>query len=285
MACWLRYLRERSPAPVLAVVAAGIALSGLWIGGGGFEATAFTLALGGLWLFMVAARLADELKDYDKDTIAHPERPLPRGLVTPAAARRALVVLFAGMAGYAAMLVVAAGCMAAALYAASTVWLWLMSHEFFARRTLGPRPLVSAILHQLVLLPLYGFAVAVPEPRLAFAQPGLAYAVANLGASMSYEVGRKLDPKAHPVLDYYVAHHGARRCAAIIASCTLVAAAGAWWLGASHLLWPVEAFVLAALGVLVIRPETYRAVEGVAAVSVLAHIWSIPLRRVLGWLV
>jgi len=109
--------------------------------------------------------------------------------------------------------------------------------------------------------------------------------VANLGASMTYEVGRKLDPKAPLVLDYYTAHHGVRCCAAIMASCTLAAGAAAWWLGPCYVLWPVEALVLAALAMLVVRPDTYRVVERVAAVSVLAHIWSIPLRRVLEGLV
>ncbi|MGH7325834.1 MAG: UbiA family prenyltransferase [Candidatus Rokuibacteriota bacterium] len=284
MARWLRYLIERSPPAVVGVVAAGIALSGLWIGGGAFDSTGFGLALAGLVLFMVLARLADELKDYEKDEVAHPERPLPRGLVTPNAVRHVMRGLFAAMGAYAVVLMLATGWLAAALYAASAFWLWLMSEEFFADKTLAPRPLVSALLHQLVLFPLYGFAVAVREPQLALASPGLAYALANLGASMSYEVGRKLDPAAHPVLGYYGTRYGGRRCALIIAGFTIVAAAGAWWLGAGTVLWPVEALVVAAVLGLFVRPDMHRPVERVAALSVLVHVWSVPIRRAVEWL-
>ena len=33
-------------------------------------------------IFITELRFMDELKDYEKDKIAHPDRPLPRGLVT-----------------------------------------------------------------------------------------------------------------------------------------------------------------------------------------------------------
>ena len=284
MAGWLKYLIERSPPGMLSSVASGIALSGLWIGGGAFQAPGFALACAGLLLFMVLARLADELKDYEKDKVAHPERPLPRGLLTLAEVRRAVLMLFAAMSGYAVLLTLVAGWLAAALYATSGVWLWLMSQEFFARDTLAERPLASAFLHQLVLFPLYGFAVAVPAPDLALGPPGFAYALANLGASMSYEVGRKLDPTAHPVLDYYGARYGARRCAVIIAGFTFLAAAGAWWLNLWPMLWPVEALVLATLPLLFVRPARHRGVEQVAGLSVLVHIWSVPIHRAVEWL-
>lgn len=279
MASWLRYLIERSPPAALSVVAGGIAFSGLWIGGGPLDPVGFGLIFAGLVLFMVLARLVDELKDYERDMVGHPERPLPRGLVTPAAVRRAIRALFVAMGAYATLLGLAAEWRAGALYAASGIWLGLMANEFFAHAALSRRPLLSAVLHQLVLIPLYGFAVAVREPALALGPPGLAYALANLGASMSYELGRKLDVKAHPALGYYVTWYGPSRCAALMASFVLVAAVGAWWLDVWTVLWPVEGIVLAALAVFVVRPDLHRAVRGVAGVSVLVHVWSIPILR------
>lgn len=279
MAGWLRYLIERSPPAALSVVAGGIACSGLWIGGGRLDAAGFGLIFAGLMLFMVLARLADELKDYERDKVGHPERPLPRGLVTPAAVRRVMRALFVAMGAYATLLGLAAGWRAGVLYAVSAMWLALMAKEFFAPAALARRPLLSAILHQLVLIPLYGFAVAVREPGLALGPLGLAYALANLGAAMSYEIGRKLDVKAHPALGYYVARYGPRRCAALMVSFVLVAATGAWWLDAWTVLWPVEAIVLAALAVFVVRPDLHRAARDAAAVSVLVHVWSIPILR------
>jgi 4-hydroxybenzoate polyprenyltransferase len=279
MAGWLTYLMQRSPPAALTVVAGGIALSGVWIGDGVFDATRFALVFAGLFVFMVLARLADELKDYQKDQFAHPDRPLPRGVVTLASARRVRGMLFVATAAYAAVLAVAAGWRAGALYGAAAAWLWLMSHEFFAAERLATRPLVSAILHQLVLLPLYTFAIAAQEPEAVVTPAGIAYVVANLGASLSYEIGRKLDPAAHPVLGYYAARYGIRRCAAMIALSLIVAGVSSWWLAAAAL-WPVEAAVLAAVMVVILRPDMHRAVERAAAVSVLIHVWAIPINRI-----
>lgn len=279
MAGWLTYLIQRSPPATLAVVAGGITLSGVWIGHGSLDATRFALAFAGLFLFMVLARLNDELKDYEKDQVAHPDRPLPRGVVTLSSARRATAVLFAATAAYAAVLGAAAGWRAGTLYGAAAVWLWLMSHEFFAAETLATRPLASAILHQLVLLPLYTFAIAAQQPEAVVTPAALAYAVANLGASLSYEVGRKLDPAAHPVLGYYGARYGIGRCAAMIAIFLMVAGVSAWWLGPAAL-WPVEAAVLAVVMVVVVRPDMHRAVELAAACSVLIHVWAVPINRI-----
>ena len=42
-------------------------------------------------LFFAELRLMDELKDYEKDLIAHPERPLPRGLLSREEVRAAVL--------------------------------------------------------------------------------------------------------------------------------------------------------------------------------------------------
>lgn len=284
MARWLTFLIERSAPAAMVLVASGISLSGAWIGGGRVQAGRLALVFVGLVLFMVLARLADEVKDYERDRIAHPTRPLPRGLVRPAEARRVMRGLFVVVGGYAAGLGLLAGWPAAALYALAALWLGLMSREFFAGPALASRPLLSAVLHQFVLVPLYGFAVAVCEPQLALAPAGLAYALANLGASMSYEVGRKLDPGAHPVLASYGVRYGARRCAVVITGSVLLAAIGAWWLGAWAVLWPAEALVVLAMAALLVRPAMHRAVERAAALAVVVHVWVIPIRRVAEWL-
>src|SRR5687768_1568054 len=87
---WLTLLRERAPPPALAFVGLAQSLSAsalvrselapLWI-------VISTIGIVGL---LVLLRLMDEVKDVAKDRVAHPDRPLPRGLVTVAEVRRTI---------------------------------------------------------------------------------------------------------------------------------------------------------------------------------------------------
>ena len=77
-----QFLKERVPVVANLILAVGMILSAAAtlnisapIGGSIFIGAA-------LLIFITELRFMDELKDYEKDKIAHPDRPLPRGLVT-----------------------------------------------------------------------------------------------------------------------------------------------------------------------------------------------------------
>ncbi|MES1172337.1 MAG: UbiA family prenyltransferase [Bacteroidota bacterium] len=282
MARWLKYLVERSPPVLLALIAGGVTLSGVWMGDAGVQAGPFALVMGGVILFLVLARLMDERKDHEKDRVAHPERPLPRGLVSVPEAERAIGVGAALGIAYAVLIAVVVGLLAGGLFAAAIGYLWLMYREFHAAPWLHRHSLVNAVAHQAVVFPLYAFAIAVPSPHQALSRQGLAYVLCNMGASMAYEVGRKLDAGAHPALRTYAAVWGPGRAAAVVVASCVVATTGALVLGAGRPLAVVELLIVVAVAFYLRNPRRHRLVEAATGLASLLFIWIIPVMRLWG---
>ena len=80
---YLTFIKERVP-----VIANLILALGLIFSVGALNSTyldfsdAFFIGMT-LMAFIIELRFMDEIKDFEKDKVAHPDRPLPRGLVTP----------------------------------------------------------------------------------------------------------------------------------------------------------------------------------------------------------
>lgn len=94
------------------------------------------------WVFL-HLRIFDEIKDYEKDLTVHPERPLPRGLISiPEAKKMAVSVILVEIVlsliiGLPSL--VASGCVIG--------YSLLMYKEFFVREWLRPRLAIYAFTH------------------------------------------------------------------------------------------------------------------------------------------
>jgi hypothetical protein len=276
MGAWLTYFKERFPLVVYVILVGGMAASGTRLGHAEPWGLAFWLSFVGLMLFFSTLRLMDELKDYEKDCIAHPERPLPRGLLKREAVRKVVALSVGAMAVFGvaqAFLLPAAGF----LYLFVTAYLWLMYREFYAAELLSRSPLFYAVTHQIILLPLCAFPVAAAGGD--WKGVGLWYGTLVLGAFFSYEVSRKLDPKAHPILGYYRELYGPGGCLAIVGVCSIVAAWAACYLGVAPLTLPFLALVILSFALL--PRGGHKIVEGAASLSLIAHIWAILLKGLL----
>ncbi len=223
MAAWLTYVKERFPIPVYLLLSGGVATTGLYADGQDASWPAVVLSVGGLFVWLGLLRLMDELKDYDKDVVAHPERPLPRGLLKIASVRKVIYgtgVLQLGIAGLCYALL---GSPAAVLYLIATAFLWLMFKEFFIGKWLSQVPILYAVSHQVVMMPLVAFAAAAGRPE-AWNEPvtWLAGACA-LGSFFTYEIARKLDPNAPRVLETYLIWHGRTATTAFLLCTTALA--------------------------------------------------------------
>jgi hypothetical protein len=278
MSAWLTYLKERFPLPVYLLLVGGFSLSGLLVGGGEFATGPFAVSFGGMMLFFWLLRLMDELKDYAKDRIGHPERPLPRGLLGTGQVERAIRFGGIAMVGWSAGAALLANVAAGSCYLVVTAYLWLMYREFYCGGWLEQRPLFYALTHQVILFPLCYFCVLVARPELIADPLPFYFALCTLGAFFAYEVCRKLDPQAHPVLGTYLVVYGAARTFVIVLAATVVAGSGAVALGLHHLLLPVQGVVLLSLAVLWLKPGAYKIPETVAGVSLLLHLWAVPLQ-------
>ena len=90
MGAWMTFLKERLPLPSYLVLVMGLAISGSALGNASAAGrpavatwVATSIAAVGAFLFFAVLRIMDECKDYEKDRVAHPHRPLPRGLLAP----------------------------------------------------------------------------------------------------------------------------------------------------------------------------------------------------------
>jgi hypothetical protein len=283
MAAWLTYLKERFPLAAYLPVTAGLATSGMLVASGSIDWPRLALAVAYLLAWFFTLRLADELKDYDKDCAAHPDRPLPRGLLSRSQVAQTIRAFFAALILLAVVAGAAVGANAGILFLTTTAYLSLIYRDFFA---LGPwlaeRPATSAVVHQLVLVPLAASTVAIADPEAWAGPRAWAFAACVLGAFFSYEVCRKLEPNPHPALTTYLKSYGRGLTIVLVGALLLLAAWGARELGIERLLWPAEGLLFASLAVIFVQPARFKVVEVVASLTLLAHLWGPTLSHLTG---
>ena len=71
---WLTFLLERAPPAVFALLAAGPCLTGLRFIQGYVDWEKFLWSLTSQLVLLLVIRVMDDVKDYDKDKIVHPDR-------------------------------------------------------------------------------------------------------------------------------------------------------------------------------------------------------------------
>jgi 4-hydroxybenzoate polyprenyltransferase len=278
VAAWLTYVRERFSLPVHLLVSGGFAATGAVLGTGRMQPRPLAVSFVGIMVFFALLRLMDEDKDLDKDRIAHSERPLPRGLLDVGHVRLVIRAAIGLMAAWSLVAASTTSAAAGAAYASVTVYLWLMYREFYVREWLQPRPLLYAVAHQLILIPLSGYSVFVASSAPSSRSTALGLSLLTSGAFFAYEVCRKLDPAAHPILRTYLHVHGRAGVFAMVAVGMLVAAVGARMLAVADFLWPIELGLVLSLIVIWLRPTAFKIPEAVAGLSLLAHLWAVPVQ-------
>jgi 4-hydroxybenzoate polyprenyltransferase len=271
---WLIYIKERFPLPVYLLLTVGMAWQGQLALSPDSNLMARILGPGMLLLFFFCLRLMDEVKDYKKDLTAHPERPLPRGLIQVATAKKVIYFTLALQLLLGFGLLAAGFAYAGYFWIMTTVWLYLMYVEFYCGTWLEQRPFFYATTHQLILLPLIlasAHLVGDGDSR-----PAIWSGVMILGAFFTYEIARKLDPKAHELLRTYRLVYGRRGALALMVLTSAVAIAGVLLKtgGSISSSWPYILVVIGTwIGCAVLGEEKPKAAEGLASVSLLVHIW------------
>ena len=279
MSRWLTYLRERSPLATVLTVGAAQSLSSYYLFRSGFDAAPIVLSVVGVAGLLILMRLADEVKDYDKDRVAHPERPLPRGLITREEMRSAIRSVSLLLFAFAAVVAVVRSPATGALYAATVGFALLMYNEFFVPRLLSVNAFFYALTHQVIVLPLYAFSVAtVASPAAALSRDAVWFALTGLGASFTLEVARKLDPAAHPALGAYLRLYGRTTSMLVVAAALSLLLLAAYQLGVHWIVAPFVALTALSLARLYGHPDRFKAAEGSAALLALVQMLAPTLR-------
>lgn len=280
---WLIYIKERFPLPVYLLLSLGMAWQGQLALSSEFDWTARILGPAMIMLFFFCLRLMDEVKDYKKDLTAHPERPLPRGLVEVGAAKK-VIALCLGLQLVLGFWLLSQGLSYAAYFwLMTTVWLYLMYVEFYCGRWLEQKPFFYATTHQLIILPLVLSSAHLMGD--VDSRPAIWSGVMILGAFFTYEIARKLDPKAHELLQTYRVVYGRGGALSLMLITSAVAIAGVLLKtnGSLSSSWPYITVVFATWLACALWGEVKpKVAEGVASVSLLVHIWG-PLVTAVFW--
>lgn len=193
---WLTYQKERFPlirysVLVSAFAVSGLALSFLLTGGHHpLRIEMFLVAFSVTLLLFFQLRVADEHKDFAYDALHHPERPVPRGLVTLKELRSLAI---------AAALFQLTACLllhATLIFPLAMAWIYmaLMTREFFIGDWLRDHPVVYMLTHMCILfftdlfITSCHFMVSNIEPPIAL----LYFLGTSFCLGMVIELGRKI---------------------------------------------------------------------------------------------
>ena len=273
-AVWATFARERFQIPAVLIFGMAQSASAQYVVSSTLDWLGLAISVAGISVLLVIMRMMDELKDLDKDRIAHPTRPLPRGLISPEEVRSGLRIAIGLLLVASVFIGLLRNPIAGVLLSLSVGYSLLMYREFFAPDLLGARPFSYAVTHQIIIVPIYAFATATALPDAAFTQPVLWFAATGLGASFAMEVCRKLDPDAHPVLGTYLTVAGQGRTAVAVLASVGLATYAAYQIGVHIILWPVALVLLASLGLTIVRPASFKWTAGLAGLFVLAQIFA-----------
>ncbi len=272
---WITYLRERFPLAAVALLVAGISLSSVYLYGKAFLWLSFLLSFAGILCFFALLRLMDDVRDLEKDCIAHRTRPLPRGLIKKEEAIQAielgLIILFS----YSLFIWVCLHSTAALSYICLIGYGWLIYKGFGVGTWLAGRPVWYALVRQAAVLLIAVFAVSAAHPEKTQAPLTWAFAAMLFGAFFCFEICGKLDPHMHPVLATYVHFYGFRKIFELAAFMLIISAMSAIGLGLAGLLLPIEGAVFITLCLLFFQYAWYRIPELAATLSLFIHAWAI----------
>lgn len=290
---WWLYIKERSPLPILFILAIGPLVSGFFLsqvhgicsdlpGGtclsGSPQYARAGLAIAASVIFMVLARMMDELKDFEKDKIANPNRPLPRGLISIDEMSQAIKLVFVVLVILSLVFLKSASPMSAILMLGSALYLWLMFKEFYVAQWLANYPLLYALSHQIVGIPLYLFGATLFAPAFASTELAWIFVGINVSSSIAYEFTRKINPKAHPAAKTYRQIYGLWKTVLIALCFQFAAMAQAFYAQKSGFVGLNVLIVLQGVSALFLlwqglRDSLHKVSEGMAALVVLLAAW------------
>jgi len=272
---WFVYFQERSPLPVLLLLsflgsASAISFSGMW------SWNWILLGTIGMTLLFIQLRLADEVKDEDKDLVVNPTRPLPRGLLESSD-------LTAVMHGIILILLITAYVIGSIWLAIATLYGWLMYHEFFIGKTLNRFPMLYAISHQAIVISIYAWLALHADGGLIHQSAFQGWLLAQFGASFSFEIARKLNPNAHPMAGTYLQQYGPQKTTFLVLLFIILSGIGAFTAGFG---WLTTIPVLGTCGTVILwlgatnqhkRVETWASVNALAVSAGPAILWLIQI--------
>jgi 4-hydroxybenzoate polyprenyltransferase len=236
------------------------------------------MRVGGM-VFLAQIRFMDELKDFEKDKVAHPERPLPRGLFTLEEFDRFIRFSNLGMVFVSILAAALVGFKAGLYFAFGAFYLFLMFKEFYLKDWLGARPILYAVSHQFIIIPMTAFVMECFLPGAVGSSVFLQFSALLLFSFFGFEVGRKLNPTAHPVLNTYLHRYGREKTAFLLLILLGLSVKAGEQIGLQGILGPLYVLISILLTLLWWAPGKFKWIEGFVTLFLLLAIWGLPIVR------
>ena len=200
---YLQYIKERFPVVGAILYAGGIFYSYYYyqisVTGTGSR---FLFSLPGFLVVLMSLfhlRLLDDLKDWEKDRKAHPQRMQSKGLITKGDLRYLLLIVLFVEFVFSSIY----GLRQIFYWLALVLWSMLMSREFFIAGWLNSRKRLYLGSHQ-IIIPLLGFYAAnIAGQASSQSFSLLTFSIAVLSLTLTYELSRKMrmsDEESYPVI-------------------------------------------------------------------------------------
>ena len=235
-----------------------------------------------LLTFIIELRIMDEYKDYEKDKIANTTRPLPRGLITLPECLKLIYYFLAALCFYALIAYLLFGHAPALWLMAVNLWLYLMYKEFFIGTNLSNYPMIYAITHQIIIIPVVFFIVALINPELVYSIKSLGLALLLLGSFFTYEVGRKLNPNADKILKTYLGMYGPNKTIFILSILLLIPLYGSYLLNAFYWELIPVLIVYAHLPFIILKPDYFKKTEGIIGLFLIYNMIFLAIKFLIG---
>ena len=269
----MQFLKERVPVVANLILAVGMILSAAAtikisapIGASIFVGAA-------LLIFITELRFMDELKDFEKDKIAHPNRPLPRGLVTTDQVNFLIKFTFGLLLSCVLVSYIFFNALAGHYLLLTSVWLWLMYKEFYVGQALAKSPILYAITHQVIIIPACLFAFSIFGLEVINSEV-VGFCLLVLSSFFTFEVGRKMDPASDPILGTYLVHYGKLKTNILITLLAAIGVYGTMMLGKLYW-WGMAPFLLTVVTQARIWFQTnrFKDLEGMIALNLIFNMW------------
>lgn len=275
---WSILIFERAPPVVYLLLAAGACLSGLQLFQGRVTPWELLWGITGQLPLLFLIRLMDEVKDFEKDKVVHPERPLPRGLIEYSEVVSVIHAISVALVLYSLLLGITFGAGVGVAYFLQVVYVLLMYVEFGVGEWLDQFPVLYGVTHQAVIYLGVSFIAALCRVQWSL-QVMMAGSVAFSGF-FTYEVCRKLDPTLPKLKGTYLVVCGKWKTFVISLVTVAVGAVSSYLTGLYWMLWPVEGVLLLSLLALFALPlegtikKPHKPVELLSVIYLLLHLWA-----------
>lgn len=270
---WKIFFSERVPLLVYALIAMGMAFSSQLLETANLDPSSVAIGFFVVMAYLVTLRLMDEVKDFEKDCIANPDRPLPRGLLSVEQVKPKIRIGLFLMLLMSIFALSAFNWQSSFLILVASLHLWLMYKEFFIGDWLEKRPFLYASTHQLSLLWLCAVSSVAWSGEGLFSEKTWMFGLLIIGSFFSFEICRKLDPSAHSILRTYRASYGLKKTYLAVLILQVLVLFSAYRL--DLLLQASIPSLILLIGFPFLVLKKYKWVEGLASLALLWHLWFI----------